>query len=350
MVRLILAIFLALLMVLPAHAQQAPYPASILADGPVGYWRLNMPGDAPDLSGRLNHGVYLGGLQSGVAGLTADGDAAVQLDGVDDYIAIPDSASLSPSAAVSVEAWIYLDQFPASTGKLYRIAGKANSYGLYLESQALGTMTLEFAVHHPGGGSRAEVSAPRTAIKLSQWQHLVGTYDGAVSRLYVDGIEVASLAHSGPIADTTTPLWLSGPLNNWSLPGKLDEVVVYPSALSQQQIDAHRAAAVQLPTTPTPTITATMTATATETAAPTDTPTPTDIPTLTATPADTLMPTAIETPNATATATDVGLPSGGVLCAGLAVGPNAVTVMCARDNTATPWPASWPLAPGTLSP
>lgn len=339
--RLILAIFLALLVVLPAQAQPAPYPAAILADGPVGYWRLDMPGNADDISGRLNHGTYLGSLQSGVAGLTADGDAAVQLDGLDDYIAIPDSASLSPSAAVSVEAWVYLDQFPSQTGKLYRIAGKANSYGLYLESQQSGTMTLEFTVHHPGGGPRAEVQAPRTAIKLSQWQHLVGTYDGVVSRLYVDGLEVGSLAHSGPIADTTTPLWLSGPLNNWSLPGKLDEVAVYPSALTPAQIDAHRAAVSQLPTTPTPTPTATYTPTPTETPAPTDTPSPT----LTATPTET--PTS--DPTATATATDV--PSaGGVLCAGIGVGPNAVTVTCARDNTLTPWPASWPLTPGVLAP
>src|SRR5260370_5349440 len=50
---------------------------------------------------RSNTGTYENGPTLGAPGLTGGGDTAVSFDGVDDFVFVPDSASLSPTSAVT---------------------------------------------------------------------------------------------------------------------------------------------------------------------------------------------------------------------------------------------------------
>jgi hypothetical protein len=89
--------------------QRCGYSSAVLADTPVGYWRMDDPIPATQLadsSGNANTGSYVNGPTLGITGgLFGDSDAAVSFDGTNDYATIPNSTSLnSPSTALTLEA------------------------------------------------------------------------------------------------------------------------------------------------------------------------------------------------------------------------------------------------------
>jgi len=80
------------------------------------------------------------------------------------------------------------------------------------------------------------------AVQLNTWTYLVATYDGTTARLYVNG----TLAASGAMSyapNTAQPLRAAAGATEGSpryfLPGTLDEVAVYGSALSATRVQAH---------------------------------------------------------------------------------------------------------------
>ena len=80
------------------------------------------------------------------------------------------------------------------------------------------------------------------SIVLNQWTHLVGTYDGTTLRLYVNGALVSSNTVTYT-PNTTRPLRVAAGRTELSaqylLPGRVDEVAVYGSALSAARVQAH---------------------------------------------------------------------------------------------------------------
>src|SRR5205085_722382 len=84
------------------------------------------------------------------------------------------------------------------------------------------------------GTAWAIVNGP--AVVLNQWTHLVATFDGSTARLYVNGVLAGSGAVAAFSANASKPLRIGAGNTEGSptffLPGVLDEVAVYPAALS----------------------------------------------------------------------------------------------------------------------
>ena len=82
-----------------------------------------------------------------------------------------------------------------------------------------------------------------SALPVGAWSHLAMTYDGSRCRLFVNGVQVASLPQTGAIAPSGSPLWIGGnsPYGEY-FSGRIDEVRVYRAALSQAEIQADMAA------------------------------------------------------------------------------------------------------------
>ena len=66
---------------------------------------------------------------------------------------------------------------------------------------------------------------------------MAGTYDGATLRLYINGVQAASVAMSGSIATSNGPLRIGGN-SLWGefFQGRIDEVRVYGRTLTQTEI------------------------------------------------------------------------------------------------------------------
>jgi hypothetical protein len=96
-------------------------------------------------------------------------------------------------------------------------------------------------VNTPAGGNQKVRSA--TKAKVNTWMHVAGTYDGAMVRLYVDGVLVGSLAKTGLIVSDSTPVIIGGNRNDGVVGhaqelfrGAIDDVAIHNTALSAAEI------------------------------------------------------------------------------------------------------------------
>ncbi|WP_182867972.1 carboxypeptidase regulatory-like domain-containing protein [Rhodopirellula sp. JC639] len=215
------------------------YADLVLAGQPVAYWPMGETSGSTmfDHSGFGNDGSY-NGVTLGVPGaIPGDPDTAAQFDGVDDFALVADHETLRPRQ-LTIEAWVYPDNGIERGDAVVTKNDDSLStgYGLWFDGFT-SNPSIEFFVD-----DFWSVSAP---IPLNAWSHVVGTYDGATIRLFVDGVEQGSLAFDGPIVHNEAPVRIGYDdiefnWDAWS--GYLDEIAIYDVALSGNQIAAHASA------------------------------------------------------------------------------------------------------------
>jgi uncharacterized surface protein with fasciclin (FAS1) repeats len=211
----------------------------------LGDWRLNegFGNRATDSSGNGNNGVLLAPPHQPEwapgrvgSGLYFDGNQSV---------VVPPSPVLEP-ATVSVEAWVRHLGYPG-TASVAHIVAKGGAWGSSAASYALFSFGgLQFYVSSTAAVVKSPDAGP--GVWDGAWHHIVGTYDGAAVRLFVDGSEIG---HGSPMTQpilygTVPPFDLSignyGDTDtfNYSYPfiGDIDEVKVYGRALSPCEITA----------------------------------------------------------------------------------------------------------------
>jgi RHS repeat-associated protein len=228
--------------------QRCGYSTAVLADSPVGYWRMDDPipsTQVADLSGNANTGTYINGPTLGAAGgLAGDSDTAVSFDGSNDYATIPSSTSLNlPSTAITLEAVVKPGTITSQVPIFLKSYSSFNSpyyqYGLFLD--ATGAVRFSIAVN----GSLTGAEFYNTGWVANAWNHIVGTYDGSTARIYVNGTLVGTqMVTVGTINSYATPLDIGAYETKTKsagnvFPGVIDEVAVYSTALSTARIQAH---------------------------------------------------------------------------------------------------------------
>jgi streptogramin lyase len=173
-------------------------------------------------------------LPSFVSGKYGNG---ISFDGVDDYVEVPDSASLDITDAITIEAWIYYKEYdtypPRVVAKSIGWSGSGTSYHFgvrgspynYLETQ-IATSVAQYGLF----GSEV--------IPLDKWTHITFTYDGSTMRHYVNGILDTEGSASGTINITSSTLKI-GTLGGRYFNGTIDEVRIYNRALSSTEIEEH---------------------------------------------------------------------------------------------------------------
>lgn len=216
----------------------AGYHDSVLADGPVAYWRLADLGTVArdEQSARL--GTYQGGCTHGVPGaLGASGDLALELDGTC-TIVLDDQLDFAGRAPYSIEAWVA----PTTGGNVFghlfarqtRMAtGPIDGYSVVFAA-ANNEIYFERSIATDNRGS------PHAIVQLGVLVHVVGVYDGATSALYIDGDARGVPTQDARVAPpfAAEPHIGSAPSENF-LAGVLDEVAIYDKALSPSQVKAH---------------------------------------------------------------------------------------------------------------
>ena len=95
----------------------------------------------------------------------------------------------------------------------------------------------------PAGGGTFGGSGTHTLgtalLTEGTWTHLALTYDGAVLRLYVNGVEVSNQAATGDLLASADPLQIGGDsLYGQYFHGIIDEVRIYNVALTATEIQS----------------------------------------------------------------------------------------------------------------
>ena len=156
---------------------------------------------------------------------------ALSFDGVNDWVTVSDSNSLDLATGMTLEAWVYPTALSGWRTAILKETVGGLAYALYVHDNA-----PRPAVWANIGG--ADQTAIGTAsLPLNVWTHVAATYDGATLRLYVNGVQVGTLARSGSLAVSTRVLRIGGNAV-WGeyFRGRIDEVRVYNRALSQGEI------------------------------------------------------------------------------------------------------------------
>jgi hypothetical protein len=188
-----------------------------------------------------NNGILVGGVDF----VPGEAGQAFRFNGVDGEVKVPDSASLEPSTALTVDLWVNSSN-PGDQTYLLSKGANGDSFGSYALDTASGD-GLFFDVATSLGFFRSP-AAPLPAVFDGQWHHVTGTFDGQFVRLYIDGVEqgsgtdlpgTASLVYNLP---THNDLLLGNYDNggssafNYHFNGLLDEVSIYTRALSASEI------------------------------------------------------------------------------------------------------------------
>ncbi len=224
-------------------------PTSTATPVILAYWNMNAGSGSSvaDSSGNNNNGTISGATWTslGVSG------AALNFDGVNDYVNVPNSVSLKPASSFTVSAWVY----PTQAGGAYQtiLVKGAWDYALRVTDSGY----LQFYLQDV-----APVSINGPILPVNTWTYVTGVYDDqadAIS-LYVNAQLVSSQAVTGSIAHDNNPVRIgSHPSGAQVWSGRLDEITIYNRALTPAEIAA-RYVAVSTPT-PTPSNTPTITPT-----------------------------------------------------------------------------------------
>jgi hypothetical protein len=183
-----------------------------------------------DSSGQANHGTIAGATWA--TGGRYGG--ALSFDGVDDWVTVPDAASLDLRTGATLAAWVR----PSSISATWRTVVVKESTGGLVYSLFSNTHLNKPSGHVIAGGAYREAVGP-AQLPLNTWTHLALTYDGANVRLYVNGNQVASATATGNMATSALPLRIGGNAvwSEW-FKGLIDELRVYNRALSPAELQS----------------------------------------------------------------------------------------------------------------
>ena len=206
-----------------------------LGDGLMAHYPFN--GNANDESGNGNNGVVSGATL--VQDRFGNTDSAYLFDGVDDRIDLGSDPSLEMTEAVAISAWIRVASYPVWYQNIISDAGP-NEIILGACGKALRfhNNRLQFIVDGIyGWGTATYVEYAFSDDMLGQWQHVVGTYDRNTVKLYLNGVLVASLAHSAALTITGNPVLIgvSG-FDDDYFHGAMDDIRIYDRALTEAEI------------------------------------------------------------------------------------------------------------------
>ena len=204
-----------------------------LPSGLVGWWRFN--NDATDSSGNGNDGIVYGGESY----VDSPMGRALIFDGVNNYVDCGNGASLRPTSALTVEAWVnYAGFFSDSAGHAIVSEAQYTSNGFMLY-QACGTPynSVRYFVRTDTG---LFIGQSGTQLSTDTWYHLAMTYDGSALTLYIGGVYDSSVSATGAVkwSGTTPNLYIGSTYTagGAKFKGLIDDVRIWNVALLEGQL------------------------------------------------------------------------------------------------------------------
>jgi parallel beta-helix repeat protein len=177
------------------------------------------------------------GVSGGAPGaLQGDTDTAFTFNGAG-YT--QDSQPLTVGTSFSVEAWI---KATAGSGDGTAVSLAASGISAARTIYVTGAGRIIGMADHSGSWPTYSVTSPQ--LDTTTWHHVVFTSQGNTLTLFVDGKSVASASPTGVQSGYTGNARVGWTSSTWMphFKGSIDEVALYPTALSPSQVAVHFAA------------------------------------------------------------------------------------------------------------
>ncbi len=170
---------------------------------------------------------------------------SIHLDGSGQYLSAADHSSLSPTTAVTLEAWVYPEKnYSGAFSDVGTILCKGTSgvnYRLSLGSDNSIYATINGNISFP---SALDAIAP-----VNQWTHVAFTYDASNGNFnyYINGIPAGSGTNAqGNIINSTDSFYVGQSFSSYFFKGYIDELRISAYIKSQQQINNYLYRAMDL--------------------------------------------------------------------------------------------------------
>jgi alpha-D-xyloside xylohydrolase len=188
---------------------------------------------AADASGHGNHGALLNGAAF-VA--TGKGGNAVNLDGTDDHVSLPQGV-VAEINNFTISTWVNLSNV-SSNSRIFDFGTGTTNY-LFLTPKN-GQDVVSFAISNSGGAGEQSITG-NAALPSGNWTHVAVTLVGNVGILYVNGQEVGrneAMTINPSSLGTTTQNWIgrSQFAADPYLSGRVDDFRIYSGALNAAEI------------------------------------------------------------------------------------------------------------------
>ncbi len=207
----------------PAHSKIDPKTC-------IGLWLFDdgKGNTASDSSGNKNDGKLMNDPK------WVDGKIgkALDFDGAQSHVVVPNSDTLNPTDAITLTAWIYPRGF---TGNGNGILTKEGQYILGL--------------NWPQGGNAQKLNLWLTIggwilfadgeVKKDSWNHVAATYDGSTKKLYIDGKLINKTDQKGAIGTSANNILIAQGnigVGQQAFNGIIDELAVFNVALTESEI------------------------------------------------------------------------------------------------------------------
>ena len=227
------------------------FGTSAQAQSLVGEWHFDEGRGTQtfDTSGYNLHGAIVG--DPSLMWTARRWDTAALRFGGGNAVSIANGPNLEPQS-ISVEAWVQGSAVtPVRSHQYIVVKGShgcaSGSYALYTSDHG----GLEFYVRPTTGPTSHSPRATAAQIWDGRWHHIVGTYNGTVVRLFVDGTQVGTgtprvgnIAYGLPTSNNLYVGYYGGcpnqPTSFLSFVGQIDDVRIWNGALNPNQVQARR--------------------------------------------------------------------------------------------------------------
>jgi hypothetical protein len=223
------------------------YSQLILSDQPASYWKLDETAGttAADTAGSAT-GTYTNGPTLNQPSGVWSGGTAVTFDGSDDWVSAGDVHDYAGTASFSAEFWATRTTLNEATSyrrmlakERYVSSTDRGGWSVVVNAGSDGSNPNRIAFGRFDGTTGVNRATSTTTMQADTWYHIVATYDGTNMRLYLNGTLEATTASAISAENHTIAMSLASRNGSDRFPGRLDEVAIYTTALSQQQITEH---------------------------------------------------------------------------------------------------------------
>jgi hypothetical protein len=170
-----------------------------------------------------------------VANASFDSNAMLNFDGTNDYTQL--TSFPQPTNYITCEAWINpQDSVTPGTIRGGVISSTNSMYLGIFDSYDGTTFGSHWAVQTSTGARPYNING---SIPRNKWTHLVGTYNGSVSRAYINGVEVWNASLTGTIPSATYYIGTYGGTivdDTHNFNGFISVAKIYNRALTAEQV------------------------------------------------------------------------------------------------------------------
>ena len=205
-----------------------------LTSGLLGLWSFDgsdvnwATGKALDRSGQGNTG-NIAQMSTSTAPVIGKLGQALNFDGVDDNVSLPNPSTYPITTPWTVSAWV----FPRSTSNNNAVIfyGEQANNGVHLIIPTTTFWRVGF-----WGGTSADAGAG--TVSLNTWQFMTGTFDGTNLRLYKNGLLIAGPTAATPAASASPVAGIGANNSGGSsyFRGSIDDARIYNRALSVAEV------------------------------------------------------------------------------------------------------------------